>query len=74
MTKKQLQFFVQGNRHVFLPPSCLNHHVTTSLGFSLLREKQGRRPTKLLHAYPAVRSARRGQSANATPTNLPYST
>lgn len=56
MTKEKLQFFVQGNRHVFLPPSCLNHHVTTSLGFSLLREKQGRRPnrpTKLLHAYLA---------------------
>ena len=56
MTKEKLQFFVQGNRHVFLPPSCLNHHVTTSLGFSLLREKQGRqpnRPTKLLHTYLA---------------------
>ena len=59
MTKEKLQFFVQGNRHVFLPPSCLNHHVTTSLGFSLLREKQGRRPnrpTKLLHAYLALAS------------------
>ena len=49
MTKEKLQFFVQGNRHVCLPPSCLNHHLTKSLGFSLLREKQGRRP-KLFYA------------------------